>query len=255
MGVYLSSLIPALAVNNVGSVLAVTGIIGASCLSYIGPGLIYFAVYGEAFTRKVDTIWGKSNENNSNGNKPPQDRESTDLLPKMEIEQEIIRNQRNQSLVLTISWYLLLLPMWCYISNTGKSKLNKYQEEKLLKSPHINRLGKCCAPVDQVEFQEEQKRPCIRKSGSGMFNEAPSSLATQPPSGPKILPYGAIVGGNKAIGRAIVAKKRPEQDFDRLAPEEEKVADVDVPPTWADFLVAMFFVGFGMVALGAGLVS
>merc|ERR1712176_1678646 len=207
---------------------------------------IYFAVYGEDFIAKVDNIWGKSNKINSNEKELPQDRESTNLLPKIEIKQETIRNR---SLVLTISWYLLLLPMWCYISNTGKSKLNKYQEEKLLKSPHISRLGKC-APVDQVGLQKEQKRSCVRKSE--MFNEAPSSLATPPPSGPKILPYGAIVGGNKAIGRAIVATKRSEQDFNRLAPEDENVADVDMPPTWADFFVAMFFVGFGMVALGAG---
>lgn len=36
--VYFSSLIPALMVDNVGTVLAVSGTVGASCLAYIGPG-------------------------------------------------------------------------------------------------------------------------------------------------------------------------------------------------------------------------
>ena len=61
----------------------------------------------------------------------------------------------------------------------------------------------------------------------------------------------SIVGGNKAIGAAIVAKKRSDQ----MKAEDENVTDVDVPPTWMDYIVALFLASFGMVALCAGLVS
>ena len=63
--------------------------------------------------------------------------------------------------------------------------------------------------------------------------------------------YGSTGGGNKAIGAAILAQQR-SASF-REAPQAP--TDVDEPPTWYDFCVAIFFVVFGMIALCAGLFS
>eukprot|EP00578_Thalassiosira_sp_NH16_P032247 CAMPEP_0181080310 /NCGR_PEP_ID=MMETSP1071-20121207/2498_1 /TAXON_ID=35127 /ORGANISM="Thalassiosira sp., Strain NH16" /LENGTH=646 /DNA_ID=CAMNT_0023161777 /DNA_START=227 /DNA_END=2167 /DNA_ORIENTATION=+ len=265
--VYFSSLIPALMVDNVGSVLAITGTIGASCLAYIGPGLIYMAVYGDKFLVKVDEVWGPPAEDE---NQPPQDVESSQLLPSTNKGSESTKSSPSptktimQGLAKDAAWYLLLMPLWCSIAETGKKKLSDFQEKEALKSPHINRLGKEARsngmempPVP--EEQERRRRP--RGGSSGSLSSSMTSGGAG--SGPKILPYGAVIsgggGGNKAIGAAILAKKRSGGDTagkNRGGGEGEDNVDItDVPPAWSDFCVAIFFIVFGMVALCAGMVS
>ncbi|KAL7532832.1 hypothetical protein ACHAXR_005742 [Thalassiosira sp. AJA248-18] len=251
--VYLSSLIPALMVDNVGSVLAVTGTIGASCLAYIGPGLIYMAVYGKEFLEKVDEVWGSSDQEKqpSSG----QDVESSRLLPSTKSAKTASSSDPDQSqsilqnLTKSIAWYLLLLPIWCFVADMGKEKLKEFKEQEALKSPHINRI----ASQAGLELQE-QRRP-----RGGSFGEAEKGVL-QPPLGPphlgpKTLPYGAMAGGNKAIGAAILAKKKSGNDLAKMKSVGEDGTDVEVPPTWWDFCVAIFFIAFGMVALCAGMVS
>ena len=246
--VYLSCLLPALVVDNVGNVLAVSGTIGASCLAYIGPGLIYLAVHGEDFLEKVDHIWGggplpAASESSSQS----QDIESAKLLPKAKHKTPFVKKA---GLLRSITWYLFIMPVWCFIAETGKSKLDEFKAEKALKSPHINRLGKCgrvqlppTKPLQPAAAQRPAQRPAHSRTSS--FDNASSSL------GPKILPYESIVGGNKAIGAAIVAMK----NSDKMNAEDENLSDIDVPPTWTDYIVALFLASFGMVALCAGLVS
>ena len=43
------TLIPALIVNDLGPVLSLTGSLGASCIAYIGPGLVYLGINGDEF--------------------------------------------------------------------------------------------------------------------------------------------------------------------------------------------------------------
>ena len=45
--VYFMTILPALLVNDIGPVLSLTGAIGGSCISYIGPGLVYLGVNGD----------------------------------------------------------------------------------------------------------------------------------------------------------------------------------------------------------------
>lgn len=49
IGIYIATLIPALIVDDIGPVLSLTGSLGASCLSYIGTGLVYLGINGEDF--------------------------------------------------------------------------------------------------------------------------------------------------------------------------------------------------------------
>ncbi|EJK69139.1 hypothetical protein THAOC_09635 [Thalassiosira oceanica] len=264
--VYLSCLLPALVVDNVGNVLAVSGTIGASCLAYIGPGrcrtllilqallanfasrhahlpgLIYLAVHGEDFLEKVDHIWGGGSSPTAiESSSRSQDVESARLLPKPKHGTPFFRKA---GLFPSVTWYLLVMPVWCFVAETGKSKLDEFKAEKALKSPHVNRLGKC-GRVQLPPTQPMQPAAAQRTGRSGSFDDTPSSL------GPKILPYDAIVGGNKAIGAAIVAMKNAE----KMNAEDDNVTDIDVAPTWADYILALFLASFGMVALCAGLVS
>jgi sodium-coupled neutral amino acid transporter 11 len=47
--IYVATLIPALIVDDLGPVMSITGAVGGSCLAYIGPGLVYLGVNGDAF--------------------------------------------------------------------------------------------------------------------------------------------------------------------------------------------------------------
>lgn len=53
MVIYLASLVPALLVDNLGPVLSITGALGGSCISYIGPGLAYLGVNSDFFLEWV----------------------------------------------------------------------------------------------------------------------------------------------------------------------------------------------------------
>ncbi|KAL7552401.1 hypothetical protein ACHAWF_015637 [Thalassiosira exigua] len=255
--VYFSSLIPALMVDDVGSVLALTGTIGASCLAYIGPGLIYMAVYGEEFLKKVDGVWGLPSDGTEMQQSSSSGVEASRLLPNAKAGEAPTQSENApsslQKLVKDTMWYLLLMPLWCFIAKMGKEKLTEFREKEALKSPHINRLGKC-ANVNQLEMQV----PRIQRTRVASFDEGedrvslPPMISSKP--GPKMLPYGAITGGNKAIGAAILAKKRSGGNLAELNKEEDE-SDVDAPPTWWDFCYAIFFIAFGMVALFAGMVS
>lgn len=49
LGLYVMTLIPALIVDDLGPVLSLTGSLGASCIAYIAPGLVYIGVNGADF--------------------------------------------------------------------------------------------------------------------------------------------------------------------------------------------------------------
>ncbi len=255
--IYLSSLIPALVVDDVGSVLAITGTIAGSCLSYIGPGLIYLAVYGEEFLQKVDEFWGFSAE----GEDPDssQDVESSRLLPEQNTSTAEVSTPPSlmQRIFKVLVWYATLMDLWCAIATMGKSKLKLFKEKEALKSPHINRLGKCAPPPQGLPHRNRGGSWDAAESNQKSLPTLQETSASNH-QGPKVLPYGAIQGGNKAIAAALLAKKQSsEQLLEKVGGvgEESEVTDVDIPPSWYDFCYAIFFVVFGMVALCAGLVS
>ena len=54
---YLAALLPALFCDSVGTILAITGAIGGSCLSYVGPGVAYLGAHGQVFLEMVRERW------------------------------------------------------------------------------------------------------------------------------------------------------------------------------------------------------
>lgn len=55
--IYLMAVLPATYCNDLGTVLAITGAIGCSCLSFVGPGAVYLAIHGQAFLEIVAKSW------------------------------------------------------------------------------------------------------------------------------------------------------------------------------------------------------
>jgi solute carrier family 38 (sodium-coupled neutral amino acid transporter), member 11 len=236
--IYFSSLIPALFVESVGSVLALTGTIAGSSLSYIGPGMIYLAVYGDEFLKKVEEVWGKFD--GSTDTAPAEtDVESSRLLTTQQPNETTTTTESTateQSFFKSVAWYLLLMPIWCEVAKMGKTKLKEFKEKEALKSPHINRLGKVARPSLQMV---PANIPRVGSADGGKMPKFPT---------PK---YGATAGGNKAIGAAILAQQRSAS----VRAASPAPADLDEPPTWYDFCVAIFFVVFGTIAMCAGMFS
>jgi hypothetical protein len=50
---YVLAVVPAAVFNELGPVLAITGAVGGSCLSYIGPGMLYLGIHGGRFLELV----------------------------------------------------------------------------------------------------------------------------------------------------------------------------------------------------------
>jgi len=250
--VYFASLVPALVVKDVGSVLSLSGAIGASSLAYIGPGLIYMAVYGGDFLDKVEAAWGCTGGEPTKqppASDPGSDVESSRLLADTSSPGATLQAGHSNATVTGIgrqlvggmSWYLFLMPIWCFVARVGQERLKQFHEQEALKSPHINRL------VPQP--------PVARVTKPQLDRQRPQDLLARPSSLTNFLPYGTMAGGNKAIGAAILAQQRVADVSTTQRAQVEQTVDDEVSPTWYNFIVAIFFIMFGIVALCAGVVS
>lgn len=131
--VYLITLLPALIVSDIGPVLSLTGAVGGSCISYIGPGLLYLGVNGEDF---LDMVGGwvdgwrrarghatcsKKTDEVSEGDLPVEGNAS------LEMSQEVGKFSY-ESIVSGSKpcWYYLgLFPIWTSIANRGHIHMQK----------------------------------------------------------------------------------------------------------------------------------
>jgi solute carrier family 38 (sodium-coupled neutral amino acid transporter), member 11 len=300
---YLSAVIPAAIFSDLGSVLAVTGAIGGSSLSYIGPGLVYLGVHGERFLELVEATWLGSmltSGNNSTTSSSSMSRtkkgpttpavetlaavENTPLVATKNAEKEDQQQQQQQPkdfwlviVIRTIIWYVLLMPIWCWIARTGRTGLNKHIHDMALKSPHPIRIGdveyhrtNTAATIDNDADDEETPRtfPFRREAGGtlpldlAMASKQPKiarqqqqhSIVAISPHATKLLSStGGTSNIDQLLGKQILQRKqqgqRPNQN------EELEKDPQESPPSWYDFYVAIFYMLFGILALVAGLLS
>lgn len=296
---YLSALIPAILFEDLGQVLAATGAVGGSSLSYIGPGAIYLGVHGEDFLALIrrGTWWRRfvleANDDratvyHTSGSKAHSS-ETTSLLPSLgNTERPAIDSQINPLLVPLqyLSWYLLLMPVWCWVARIGKQALSKHSDDMALKSPHPSRIGNVAPNTPQLptgimrganslaENRLNQDRfssslrgdedimaraSSFRETKSGGLLLPPdfgreAALSTPSSTGPVIAATTVPSKSpslNQQIGAKLLASSRQKQHQDG-AIEKDPQKD---PPNAMDFVIAVFFILFGVVALFAGLVS
>jgi len=267
---YVMALTPALCLESLGPVLAISGSLGGSSLSYIGPGAVYLAVHGQAFRDMVKKRWNMS--------------------------EDVVRPSAATvgGLFHKFLWYVTFMPLWCGIASIGIHYLAKHEEEEALKSPHIGRLGKVIhhqkAPgqvlrkkggprilpptipgagtagggrrASEYESEEDggidgEKAPLMARSDSMPRTAAGGSshIAIQ---------YGGGVSGsgrqevmtdmgNRGIAAAIAAKNAAAKGGD--AEEQGEDDPQDNPPTLYDYSVAIFLFVFGLIAATAGTIT
>jgi sodium-coupled neutral amino acid transporter 11 len=288
---YILAVVPAAAFEDLGPVLAITGAVGGSCLAYIGPGVVYLGVHGGRFLELVQESWLGSKllespyatvtdpNNNSNSQAPSRRAvETTPLVAGGTVEastvvnaddvakeQETSRKELEEdstlvSVLKTIVWYSSLMPVWCYIAATGRQGLTTHIHEMALKSPHPIRIG----DVEYKRVRVLQGRvDADPEDGRAVLN--PRGLMRQ-----DSLPLVATTGGRTADGRTLVhtvtsspinINQRIGQNLLNKQKQDQKQKcgvekdPQEEPPAWNDFIVAIFFIFFGVLAFVAGILS
>jgi len=110
--IYLAALFPALLVDDLGPVLSITGSIGGCSLAYVGPGLAYLGVNGEAFLQYLaEKLGGRSTTT-----VPP---ESLPVEGQANATMQVAATSSIDDLAKPWWWYLTLMPLWASIGSRG----------------------------------------------------------------------------------------------------------------------------------------
>jgi len=145
LSLYIMSLLPALLFDSLGPVLAVTGAIGGSSLSYIGPGCCYLGIHGSEFLDMISKRWNfVSNvyhiDRGIIGDEIQKSKLSN-ISMKVENVTSVAKKACFDQVWDYILWYVCLMPVWCSIAEYGQYSLLKHEESEAQKSPHSSRLG------------------------------------------------------------------------------------------------------------------
>jgi hypothetical protein len=150
-----------------------------------------------------------------------------------------------------ILWYLLGMPAWSAVATFGKESLRSHITQVVLQSPHPIRIGN--VRFARAKLAGEAPRVVMMKGDSKVIGGNTILLHT----GPRRADEGSMSrnpewGNYQSINQQIGAIARRQLQEDTLAIEEDPQQD---PPSTRDFVVAIFYVLFGVIAMAAGMVS
>lgn len=163
IGIYVATLIPALIFRDLGPVLSLTGSIGASCIAYIGPGLVYLGVNGDDFLAYVNNMLQGKSYNPGSSNKAASDGNGQIELPVVGDASASMETAPEPSLSSQSKpwWYYLFgFPIWCAIASTGAVGTRQFL------APFESAIG---TPLTDSENEGEVIGPCRRDYYISMF--------------------------------------------------------------------------------------
>jgi sodium-coupled neutral amino acid transporter 11 len=162
LAIYVATLLPALVVNDLGPVLSITGSLGGSCLCYIGPGLVYLGVNGDAFLSYLASLLVDSKTRNNK--EPFLVAAASGDLP---IEGDATANMETSWTTPDFSslydgpkpwwWYPTFMPVWVKIATKGatgmRERLAAYEQEheSMSSAYHLSEGFTGVSPVVEVE--------------------------------------------------------------------------------------------------------
>jgi hypothetical protein len=283
---YLTAVIPAAFVTNMGNVLAITGAVGGSCLSYIGPGLIYLGIHGGRFLELVsESCLGcmlsserrLALETTESTEAPHSMVETTPLVTGDNkptesangTNGEVVDSEHDGNpvhhepfyLLKAAVWYMCGFPLWCGIAGYGRKGLTRHVHDLTLKSPHPIRIGN--VEYSRVLLSEIEKGadapvwPLQRQhhsySSLSAVGGPPTILA---PSGATLLAPVASGDEGESVNARIGKDLLKKQQQGKASQSDAIEADPqDVLPGVRDFMLAIFFILFGFMALVVGILS
>ena len=236
---YIMALIPAMLFQNLGSVLSVTGAIGGSCLSYIGPGMCYLGVYGSDFMELVNQWLGTASSPVVKEELLPLTAISTTTPPTaMTTTTTASTSSCFTVMIRTCLYYLLGLPLWTKIATVGAAGLVRHNAEQVQKSPHISRIAGRNTTNNTLRKSQSYQNP----------NFVPANL--QPPA----RPTKGVILQIPPIDKVGVVPVASIEKEDKTTTDENNEESVHKPKL-IDFIIAICFMLFGIVAMVAGLGS
>ena len=256
---YILAVIPAVLTNDLGPVLAITGTVGGSCLSYLGPGVIYLGVHGERFLTLARQAFG--GRNTSTGESDDDEEKIMETTPLVTGKSGNGKTGENHDTVEVVGvwncmmWYITAMPLWCAVARFGKVRLQDHITEMAMKSPHPIRIGN--VEYKRVSIPMTQKDSLVGESSiesqlNGMVRDQSmpqlSNLITTSGS------TGTLMNINQQIGQGLLERQK-KANADRSKEEALESDPQEVPPSWYDFQIAIFLIILGLVALFAGMYS
>jgi sodium-coupled neutral amino acid transporter 11 len=261
---YILAVIPAVLTNDLGPVLAITGTVGGSCLSYLGPGVIYLGVHGERFLFLARQVFGRRNGSVGESNAALSNDNGVGETTPLVLGSGPGNNNNNSTMDYIevdgvwnhLLWYVSGMPLWCAIARFGKVQLQEHITEMAMKSPHPIRIGdveykRVAIPINRNT--EEDEETSIGNQLNKMVRDQSmphlSNLITTSGSA------GTLMNINQQIGQGLLEQQKKNK-VDRT--KEGTVVEPDpqeVPPSWYDFYVAIFLIILGFIALFAGMYS
>lgn len=116
--IYLMTLLPALIVDDLGPVLSITGSLGGGCIAYMGPGLCYLGVNGNAFLEFALKLLGNPSRAGSSvttADLPVAGSSANMMVPALASLDEVRK---------PFWWYLCGFPIWTFIAKVGKNNMD-----------------------------------------------------------------------------------------------------------------------------------
>jgi solute carrier family 38 (sodium-coupled neutral amino acid transporter), member 11 len=247
---YICALVPATVFTDMGSVLALAGVVGGSCLAYIGPGMLYLAVHGGRFLQLVEIFFLVS-DGAATGVAMG---ESTPLVVHPGSSTGVGGGyKRFKGPFQALLWYLGGFPIWCYIAEMGRKGV--LARAQTLARDHNTAEGRRIGNVDfkgmehyvmpprSIESDDKnvdtKKQIDVPRSGSN------PRFKCQQDNDPDVKDWVEERGSGKVEKQPSLPKSIPSLGAD---PQAE-------PPVIQDFAIALFFVLYGVLALFCGLVS
>ena len=262
VALYISAIVPAILYEDVGTVLAITGAVGGSCLSYLGPGAVFLGIHGKEFLDMVR--WNVSTTVQGCMWKYPAAVNKVDARFRPE-------NSPDQNMgvvaqcVCLLAWYFLLMPLWCSVASAGASNYEKFEEEQIRKSPAVQRrLGKTKHRKRGANGGRAAERERVRSASfddSSSGNLAQSAERYPLLAKPMLPPLSSQPGPNSDVAYGTTSDIANEGDVGVANAADSSVDEFleddpqDVSPSWTDFLLAISYMILGVVAFFAGLVS
>lgn len=150
-----------------------------------------------------------------------------------------------------VLWYLLGMPAWSAIATFGKESLRSHITQVVLQSPHPIRIGN--VRFARVKLAREAPRVVMMKGDSKEIGGNTILLHSDHRRADEgSLSRNLERGNYQSINQQIGAMARLQRQEDRLSIEEDPQQD---PPSIRDFVIAIFYILFGVIAMAAGLVS
>lgn len=177
----------------------------------------------------------------------------------------------------TVLWFFVCMPLWNAIASAGKTCLTSHVTKIAMQTPHPIRIG--TVRFARANFSSGDTRVVMLKPDQKSIDDCdmvttsllradslPKNHETHRTSAGRVvaLPHlstekGSILkdidtehGDYESINQRIGAVARRQMEEDKFAIEDDPQQD---PPSALDFMVAIFYVVFGVIAMTAGLLS